>query len=80
MSSVYGTDTSLLDTPRAVSQVSAEQLARDGLRTADDLVKYAPGVTRNGGQNVSVAPMIRRTDRLTRGAGLPAAAAIARTW
>lgn len=59
VSSVYGTDTSLLDTPRAVSQVSAEQLARDGIRTADDLVKYAPGVTRNGGQNVSVAPLIR---------------------
>ena len=59
VASVYGTDTSLLDTPRAVSQISAEQLARDGIRTADDLVKYAPGVTRNGGQNVSVAPLIR---------------------
>jgi outer membrane receptor protein involved in Fe transport len=59
VSSVYGTDTSLLDTPRAVSQISADQLARDGIRTADDLVKYAPGVTRNGGQNVSVAPLIR---------------------
>ncbi|OON63231.1 hypothetical protein B0920_07470 [Massilia sp. KIM] len=59
VSSVYGTDTSLLDTPRAVSQISAEQLLRDGIRTADDLVKYAPGLTRNGGQNVSVAPLIR---------------------
>lgn len=59
VSSVYGTGVSLLDTPRAVSQVSSEQLARDGIKTADDLVKYAPGVTRNGGQNVSVAPLIR---------------------
>ncbi len=59
VSSVYGTDTSLLDTPRSVSQVSADQLLRDGIKTADDLVKYAPGVTRNGGQNVSVAPLIR---------------------
>jgi outer membrane receptor protein involved in Fe transport len=59
VSSVYGTGVSLLDTPRAVSQISTEQLLRDGIRTADDLVKYAPGVTRNGGQNVSVAPLIR---------------------
>ncbi|SDF42879.1 MULTISPECIES: TonB-dependent siderophore receptor [unclassified Duganella] len=59
VSSVYGTDTSLLDTPRSVSQVNADQLLRDGIKTADDLVKYAPGVTRNGGQNVSVAPLIR---------------------
>lgn len=59
VSSVYGTDTSVLDTPRAVSQISADQLERDGIRTADDLVKYAPGITRNGGQNVSVAPLIR---------------------
>lgn len=59
VSSVYGTDTSLLDTPRSVSQISADQLLRDGIKTADDLVKYAPGVTRNGGQNVSVAPLIR---------------------
>jgi outer membrane receptor for ferric coprogen and ferric-rhodotorulic acid len=59
LKSVYGIEASLLDTPRAVSQISAEQLLRDGIKTADDLVKYAPGVTRNGGQNVSVAPLIR---------------------
>ena len=57
--SVYGTDTSVLDTTRSVSQISAEQLERDPIKTADDLVKYAPGITRNGGQNVSIAPLIR---------------------
>jgi hypothetical protein len=57
--SVYGTDTSVLDTSRSVSQISEEQLQRDPIKTADDLVKYAPGITRNGGQNVSIAPLIR---------------------
>jgi hypothetical protein len=57
--SVYGTNTTVLDTPRSVSQVSAQQLRNDVIRTADDLVKYAPGVTRGGGQNVNVAPQIR---------------------
>ena len=58
-SSVTGVATSVLDTPRTVSEISAEQLERDPIKNADDLVKYAPGITRNGGQNVSVAPIIR---------------------
>ena len=58
-SSVYGTDTSVLDTTRSVSQISTEQLERDPVKNGDDLVKYAPGITRNGGQNVSIAPLIR---------------------
>lgn len=57
--SIYGTNTSIVDTPRSISQVSAKQLKDDVIRTADDLVKYAPGVTRGGGQNVNVAPQIR---------------------
>ncbi|MGC4095334.1 MAG: hypothetical protein QM756_46895 [Polyangiaceae bacterium] len=57
--SVYGNDTSVVDTPRSVSQVSGKQLRNDVIRTADDLVKYAPGVTRGGGQNVNIAPQIR---------------------
>jgi hypothetical protein len=58
-SSVYGNDTSVLDTPRSVSEISEEQLQRDNIKNADDLVKYAPSITRGGGQNVSVAPLIR---------------------
>jgi len=57
--SVDGLDVALIDTPRSVSQIDAQQLQRDAIRTADDLVRYAPGITRNGGQNVSIAPLIR---------------------
>jgi hypothetical protein len=56
---IYGTETSVVDTPRSVNLINAEQIASDPIRTADDLVKYAPGVTRGGGQNVSIAPQIR---------------------
>ncbi len=57
--SIYGTDTSVLDTPRVISQVSEEQLKEEVIRSADDLVKYAPSITRGGGQNVNFAPQIR---------------------
>ncbi|MGE4303669.1 MAG: TonB-dependent receptor [Novosphingobium sp.] len=57
--SIYGTEVSVLDTPRVVSQVNAAQLLRDPLRTTDDFVKYAPGISRGGGQNVAGSPFIR---------------------
>lgn len=57
--SIYGLGGSVLDTPRVVSQVNAAQLVRDALRTTDDFVKYAPGITRGGGQNVAGSPFIR---------------------
>ncbi|SNT22793.1 MULTISPECIES: TonB-dependent receptor plug domain-containing protein [unclassified Azospirillum] len=57
--SIYGLEASALDTPRAVSEVSAEQLLRDPIRTTDDYVKYAPGITRGGGQGTSAAPTLR---------------------
>ncbi|HEY1127878.1 MAG TPA: TonB-dependent receptor plug domain-containing protein [Roseateles sp.] len=57
--SVDGLAAAIVDTPRSVSQISEEQLQREPIRNADDLVRYAPGITRNGGQNVSIAPLIR---------------------
>lgn len=57
--SIYGTDSSVLDTPRVVSQVSEQQFREDVIRSADDLVKYAPSITRGGGQNANFAPQIR---------------------
>ncbi|MGF7151584.1 hypothetical protein FHS96_005250 [Sphingomonas zeicaulis] len=57
--SIYGFETSALDTPRSISQVTAEQLATDVLRSTDDFVKYAPGITRGGGQGNNAAPSIR---------------------
>jgi outer membrane receptor protein involved in Fe transport len=57
--SIYGTEASIIDTPRSVTELNAKQVASDPIRTADDLVKYAPGVTRGGGQNVNLAPVIR---------------------
>lgn len=59
LQSVYGLDTRVVDVPRSVSQINSNQLATDPIRTADDLVKYAPGLTRGGGQNVNIAPQIR---------------------
>lgn len=59
-SSIYGgIETKVLDTPRSITQVNAEQLANDPIRSADDLVKYAPGITRGGGQNAGIAPQFR---------------------
>lgn len=58
-SSIYGTDATVLDTPRSVSQVTAEQLLRDPLKSTDDFVKYAPGITRGGGQGTSASPTLR---------------------
>lgn len=59
VTSIYGTDSSVLDTPRVVSQVSEQQFREDVIRSADDLVKYAPSITRGGGQNANFAPQIR---------------------
>lgn len=58
-SSIYGTDASVLDTPRSISQINAEQLATDVILSSDDLIKYAPGITRGGGQNAGIAPQFR---------------------
>lgn len=58
--SVYGgLQATVLDTPRSVNQINADQLARDSIRSSDDLVKYAPGITRGGGQNAGIAPQFR---------------------
>lgn len=57
--SIYGTNEKVLDTPRVVSQISESQLENEVIKSADDLVKFAPGVTRGGGQNVNFAPQIR---------------------
>jgi outer membrane receptor for monomeric catechols len=59
VTSIYGKDSSVLDTPRVVSQVSEQQFREDVIRSADDLVKYAPSITRGGGQNANFAPQIR---------------------
>lgn len=59
VTSIYGTDSSVLDTPRVVSQVSEQQFREDVISSADDLVKYAPSITRGGGQNANFAPQIR---------------------
>lgn len=59
VTSIYGTDSSVLDIPRVVSQVSEQQFREDVIRSADDLVKYAPSITRGGGQNANFAPQIR---------------------
>ncbi|MBJ9984736.1 TonB-dependent receptor [Acinetobacter sp. S40] len=59
VTSIYGTDSSVLDTPRVVSQVTEQQFREDVIRSADDLVKYAPSITRGGGQNANFAPQIR---------------------
>ncbi|HDS1800203.1 TPA: TonB-dependent receptor plug domain-containing protein [Pseudomonas putida] len=58
--SIYGgLEAKVLDTPRSVTQINAGQLANDPIRSSDDLVKYAPGITRGGGQNAGIAPQMR---------------------
>jgi outer membrane receptor for monomeric catechols len=58
-SSLFGTSASLLDTPRTVSQVNADQLSKDIIFSSDDFIKYAPGITAGGGQNAGLTPTIR---------------------
>lgn len=57
--SIYGTEESILDTPRSVTQINSEQLTKDIILSSDDLAKYAPGITRGGGQNAGIAPQLR---------------------
>lgn len=57
--SVDGIPAAVVDVPRSVAQIDELQLQREPIRNADDLVRYAPGITRNGGQNVSIAPLVR---------------------
>lgn len=57
--SIYGTEASILDTPRSITQINAEQLTKDIILSSDDLAKYAPGITRGGGQNAGIAPQLR---------------------
>jgi outer membrane receptor for monomeric catechols len=57
--SIYGLSGSILDTPRTLSEISSEQFRDDPIRTYDDFVRYAPGITRSTGQNVQGSPTIR---------------------
>lgn len=57
--SIYGTSASVLDTPRSITQINADQLTNDSIQSADEFVKYAPGITRGGGQNASIVPQFR---------------------
>jgi hypothetical protein len=57
--SIYGTEESILDTPRSVTQINTEQLLKDIILSSDDLAKYTPGITRGGGQNAGIAPQLR---------------------
>lgn len=56
---IYGTETTVIDTPRSVSQINAVQLANDPIFSSDDLIKYTPGLTKGGGQNAGIAPIFR---------------------
>lgn len=56
---IYGTETTVVDTPRSVSQINPEQLSKDPIFSADDLIKYTPGLTKGGGQNAGIAPIFR---------------------
>jgi len=57
--SIYGTGETLLNTPRSVTQINTEQLTKDIITSSDDLAKYAPGITRGGGQNAGIVPTLR---------------------
>ncbi|WP_334184778.1 TonB-dependent receptor [Novosphingobium sp.] len=57
--SIYGTAEPILNIPRSVTEINAEQLTKDIITSSDDLAKYAPGITRGGGQNAGIAPQLR---------------------
>ena len=57
--SVYGLGDTVLDTPRAIYQVSKDQLLYDSLNSVNDLGRYSPSVTASSGQGIGGAPYIR---------------------
>ncbi len=57
--SVYGLGDSVLDTPRAIYQVSKDQLLFDPINQVSDLARYSPSVTNSSSQGIGGAPYIR---------------------
>lgn len=59
VSSVHGVDETVQDTPRAITEISADQLKADPITSYDDFISYAPSVNFNTQQNSARAPSIR---------------------
>ncbi|HEY0256305.1 MAG TPA: TonB-dependent receptor plug domain-containing protein, partial [Candidatus Methylacidiphilales bacterium] len=57
--SVYGLGDTVLDTPRAIYQVSKDQLLFDPINQVSDLGRYSPSITASSGQGIGGAPYIR---------------------
>jgi hypothetical protein len=80
ISSAYGTDMSILDTPRNVTVVSQEILKTTDIRRVEDFLKVAPSVYTNNQWGGANTPMIRGqmaevfqngVERTTKTDGLP---------
>jgi hypothetical protein len=59
LSSVFGVEQSILDSPRAITEVTSEELKFDPVHSYGDFVKYTPSVNFNTEMNGSRAPSIR---------------------
>lgn len=57
--SVYGFDTSVKDTPRAIYQISPDQLKNDIIDNGQDLARYAPSLNQNFTNRAQSAPNLR---------------------
>ncbi len=59
ISSVYGSDLSVLDTPRSVGTVNQNMLEQDAYRTINDLRQFVSGINVNDGYGIQSVPVIR---------------------
>jgi hypothetical protein len=59
ISSIYGTDLSILDTPRSVGTVNPSMLGQDSYRTINDLRQFVSGININDGYGIQSVPVIR---------------------
>ena len=57
--SLYGFDTTPLDTPRSIAEISKSQLDFEPITTVQDFQKFSAGVSPTFGQGSATAPIIR---------------------
>ena len=59
VTSVFGVEQSILDSPRAITEVTSEELKFDPVHSYGDFIKYTPSVNFNTEMNGSRAPSVR---------------------
>lgn len=59
VSTIYGLPQAVIDTPRSITQITAEELKFDPITSTTDFIKYTPGVNFNAEKNNARGPSVR---------------------